>query len=150
MKILRVGAVVVLLAGLVTCAWLFHRRDKPVVWAIWEKGDSSGHPVFVWLNPFRDRSAERVCESALKALRDRDRHGVEVALRGVNGNASLIDHELKNAVKKWSISDIRLQGESAVLYYDAVRVEGDDATPIHIFLKRQGCTWQIVDWEAWY
>lgn len=150
MKVVRAGVAIILLIGLVVCAWLFHRRDKPVVWALRDAGDPTGSSVFVWLNPFRDRTPERICESALKAFRDRNRQGIEVALRDVNGNEGLIDHELKNDVKKWSISEMRVEGGTAHFRYDAMRTNDKDSTPIYISLKRQGGTWQIVGWEAWY
>lgn len=147
----RLKMIVVFFGILLVSIYVALFLSPPVLWALVEPGDPIGEPVFVLMNPLRDKNPETKAEELLKMLRDRKC----VELIGTFESNIVCTSEFDYQIRDWVLSN-RVDREGLIkLYFRVTRVgtatDLETSTGNFWFeLENKGGEWIVVNATTYY
>lgn len=114
----------------------------PVIWSLREPGDPIGEPIFVLLNPIRNRNPESTADKILRMLRDGKCDQLFESISNKNINCV---KESENPLSTWSLYNRTDSEGSTTLYYRVVRESSDSERffDLWVELKSKDGEWII-------
>src|SRR5262249_46800881 len=130
-------------------AWLYSNRSRPVIFSFSPDPAMVRPRNYCLLNPFRDRSPERIAEKRLEAMRRGDVESIRPFLHYDQEDQEYVHHILDNE-KKWPIQSWRIgerldrPGETELMFW--VRRGGGYSKDygeeeVRLWIKQSGSGW---------
>lgn len=148
-RLVAAAAIAVALAAAAGGAFRAMKCGGPVLCAFREPGDVLGEPIFLILNPLRDRGPERAADAFLAVLKSGRPELVIPPLRQSNG-AWLLDREGRFRITDRALRNRTGSPDRVRLFYRVVRLESGNDNPLWVDVVKRGDRWQVASLETWY
>ena len=146
----RVVLAAVLIAGL--AVYLFVTHSSPVLFRYVEVGNPLKEPVFIVLNPYRDRAPERVADLFLQQLKDGNCEKAMAALHdSFRFQHETCEREERYALGSWRLMNRTDEPQKVRMYFSVNRLNYDGMVgQAWVTVEKRGNQWQATRYDRYY
>jgi len=152
-KLLTILSLLIVVLIVALAAYAYAYRTNPILYRVEDNADPVKTPLFLFLNPFRDRSAEIAASLFLEELKaNRCQQAVEsLFTESPESRQYICEREAKYRLESWSLANLEEQPSQTRLYFWNKRNVYDAQNgQLWVTVAKHGNQWKVVDYETWY